>query len=55
MDDDNVTITRLRYFRLMTGREPSDLERLQNTGFIEISKRELENLQKHNREDKADV
>ena len=46
-----VTVSRLYYFKLMTRREPSDLERLQNTGNITIPAQQLFDLQKHKRPD----
>ena len=46
-----VTVSRLYYFKLMTGREPSDLERLQNTGTVTIPAQQLLDLQKHKKPD----
>lgn len=42
-----VTVSRMKYFHLTTGRSPNGLEILQNSGFIEIPIKELEDLQAH--------
>ena len=47
MSPDMVTISMMKYFRLSTGRNPTPLEILQNAGFIEIPRKELEDLQAH--------
>ncbi len=42
-----VTMSRIKYFRMTTGRNPSALEILQNAGFVTIPKKELEDMQTH--------
>ena len=44
-------VNRLYYFRLVTGREPSVLERLQNTGSFELDEEELKQLQLHKKDE----